>query len=218
MALKGMMTTPLPQTTTSLEVTVVSGESVRLRSGRKLGRGAYAVVQTASSSAVTHVDEDGDCGGYPFWDEPVRVELPAGARAIDVEICRSNGNCGGGRGRGESVAAARVPVEDFSVGPPGHLHCLSYRLHDTGGMRGRNGIVNITVKRIGGEGGKAPKSEASCSSSLPAPAMGKVVDGAGASGSGSCCAVGDPAAGVVIGYPVGIDFSGAGHAGGKGGV
>ncbi|KAK3129653.1 hypothetical protein QOZ80_6BG0482880 [Eleusine coracana subsp. coracana] len=218
MALKGMtmprpshlMAQPQP---TSLEVTVVSGESVRLRSGRKLGRGAYAVVQTASSSAITHIDEDGDCGGYPFWDEPVRVELPAGARAIDVEICRSSG------GRGESVAAARVPVEDFSVGPPGYLHCLSYRLHDTGGMRGRNGIVNITVKRIVGEG-KAPAAEGKMM-----PAMGKPVGDAGASGSGSCYDHGKPiaavppaAAGVVIGYPVGIDFSVAGHAGGKGGV
>jgi hypothetical protein len=204
MALKAM---PMPHAATSLEVTVVSGESVRLRSGRALGRGAYAVVQTGSSSAVTHVDKDADCGGYPYWDEAVRVELPAGARGIDVEICRSSS----GGGRGESVAAVRVPVADFSVGPPGHLHCLSYRLHDTGAMRGRNGIVNITVKRLGGK------------ASVPAPVVGKAVD-AGASGSGSsssCYGAGDQgtvaAAGVAIGYPVGIDFfSATGHAGGKG--
>ncbi|GJM99314.1 hypothetical protein PR202_ga16404 [Eleusine coracana subsp. coracana] len=149
----------------------------------------------------------------------MRVVLPAGARAIDVEICRSSGK--GGGARGESVAAARVPVEDFSVGPPGYLHCLSYRLHDTGGMRGRNGIVNITVKRIGDEG-KASAAEGK-PPVMPA-AMGKPVGDAGASGSGSCYDHGKPVAavpaapGVVIGYPVGIDFSGAGHAGGKGGV
>jgi hypothetical protein len=194
MALKAM-----PYAATSLEVTVVSGESVQLRSGR----GAYAVVQTGSSSAVTHVDRDADCGGYPYWDEALRVELPTGARWIDVEICRSSS----GGGRGESVAAVRVPVADFSVGPLGYLHCLSYRLHDTGAKRGRNGIVNITVKRLGGK---------AC---VPAPVVGKAVDAdASGSGSSSCYGAGDqgtvPAAGVAIGYPVGIDFSATGHAGG----
>ncbi|XP_062194579.1 uncharacterized protein LOC133897773 [Phragmites australis] len=201
MAHKGI-TTP-----TTLEVTVVSGESILVRSGRALGCGAYAVVHIASSFARTSVDEDADCNGYPYWAEAVRVALPAGARGLDVEICRSQSG-----DRVESVAAARVPVEDFTVGQLGHLHCLSYRLFDTGrGLRRRNGIVNITVKRLdGGEGGVPPAK-------APLPATHKAVDSSPGM-SGSCCGVAadqeKPAAGVVIGYPVG--FSATGHADGKG--
>jgi hypothetical protein len=43
------------------------------------------------------------------------------------------------------VVRRHVPVAGFSVGPSGHLHCLIYRLHDTGGMHGRN----ITAKMLG---------------------------------------------------------------------
>jgi hypothetical protein len=53
----------------------------------------------------------------------LRVTVSDRATAIDVEIYRRKSD-----GRAESVAATRVPVADFSVGPPGHLHCLSYRL------------------------------------------------------------------------------------------
>ncbi|XP_062199577.1 BON1-associated protein 2-like [Phragmites australis] len=192
MAYKGTM--PMPPMT--LEVTVVSGESVRVRSGRALGGGAYAVVHTASSSARTHADEDGDCNGHPYWAEAVRVALPAGARALDVEICRAQSG-----GRVESVAEARVPVEDFTVGPPGHLHCLSYRLFDTGGLRRRNGIVNITVKRLDGAAPAEGKALV--------PATGKAAD-SGPGTSGSCCGVAAdqgktaPPTGVVMGYPVGF--------------
>ncbi|KAJ1290505.1 hypothetical protein BS78_02G249100 [Paspalum vaginatum] len=187
---------PAPQMT--LEVTVVSGEGVRVPSGRPLCHGAYAVVHTASSSAPTRVDDDADCHGYPYWDQAVRVALPAGARWLDVEICRARG---GGRGRTESVAAARVPVEDFTVGPPGHLHCLSYRLFDSrSGVQRRNGIVNLTVKRIDGVRPAEGKARV--------PAAGKAVDYAGGSASGgSCCGAaaeqGKPSApaGTVMGYP-----------------
>ncbi|WVZ65631.1 hypothetical protein U9M48_014961 [Paspalum notatum var. saurae] len=199
MAHKGTAMPLAPQM--ALEVTVVSGEGVRVPSGRPLSRGAYAVVRTASSSAPTRVDDDADCHGYPYWDEAVRVALPAGARWLDVEICRARGGGGAGGGRAEPVAAARVPVEDFSVGPPGHLHCLSYRLFNSAcGVQRRNGIVNITVKRIDGV--------------LPAARLtaagGKAVDyyaAGSASSGGSCCVAaaeqGKPAApvGTVMGYP-----------------
>ncbi|CAD6224139.1 unnamed protein product [Miscanthus lutarioriparius] len=191
----------------TLEVKVVNGEDVRVPSGRPLCHGAYAVVHTPSSSAPTRVDQDPDCHGYPYWDEAVRVALPAGARWLDVEICRAHG---GGGGRSETVAAARVPVEDFTVGPPGHLHCLSYRLFGSaarGMMQRRNGIVNITVKRLDGV---APLPAEGKAAMFSPPATGKAVDAAGASGSGSCCGAaaveqGKPAApaGAVMGYPVG---------------
>ncbi|KAG0544548.1 hypothetical protein BDA96_02G285000 [Sorghum bicolor] len=189
----------------TLEVTIVSGEDVRVPSGRPLCHGAYAVVHTPSSSAPTRVDQDPDCHGYPHWGEAVRVALPAGARWLDVEICRAHAG-----GKSETVAAARVPVEDFTVGPPGHLHCLSYRLFgsaERGMMRRRNGIVNITVKRLDGVAPLPAEGKAV----FPPAATGKaVVDAAGASGSGSCCGAaaveqGKPAApaGAVMGYPVG---------------
>ncbi|CAN6205268.1 unnamed protein product [Urochloa humidicola] len=201
MARKG---SAMPMSSTmTLEVTVVSGEGVRVASGRPLCRGAYAVVHTGAASATTRVDDDADCHGFPYWSEAVRVAFPAGAPALDVEICRARG---GGR-PAEPVAAARVPVEDFTVGPPGHLHCLSYRLFDSGccGVRRRNGIVNITVKRLDG----APPPAEGKKAAMPGVA-GKGVDAAGTSGSGVSCAgaaaaEGKPAApaGAVMGYPLG---------------
>lgn len=198
MGRKGCLAMPMPSMT--LEVTVVSAEAVRVPSGRPLCHGAYAVVRTAASAAPTRVDDDADCHGFPYWAEAVRVVLPAGAPALDVEICRARG---GGR-PAEPVAAARVPVEDFTVGPPGHLHCLSYRLFDSGCCGRRNGIVNITVKSLDGAPGVAAGKAAAV------PVSGKAVDTAGPSGSGASCSaaaagLGKPAApaGAVMGYPLG---------------
>ncbi|XP_037441685.1 BON1-associated protein 2-like [Triticum dicoccoides] len=142
----------------TLEVTVLSAEKVV--TGwlwrRPLDRDAFAAVNTDSSSARTGFnDEDGDCNGYPYWGEAVRVTVPKQSRTIDVEIYRQRGD-----GRQEFVAAALVPVADFRAGPPGHLHCLSYRLFDTGlMMKTRNGIVNITVKRLDGAQASATAGE-----------------------------------------------------------
>ncbi|XP_003576757.1 BON1-associated protein 2 [Brachypodium distachyon] len=210
---------------TTVEVTVVSAEEVVLGGSgalrrRPLSGGAYAAVHTMSSAARTRVDDEdgGDCNGYPYWGEAVRVKVPAWSSAIDVEICRTRGD-----GRVESVASARVPVADFGVGPPGHLHCLSYRLFDSGSrMTSRNGVVNIRVKRLDGcappgaiEGKLAGNGKAA-------------VDGdcgtSGGSGGGSCCGVNvaeqgkvqSAPAGVVMGFPVG--YSADGQASGKGTV
>jgi hypothetical protein len=206
MSHKAAATMPVATPPMTLEVKVVNGEDVRVPSGRPLCHGAYAVVHTPSSSAPTRVDQDPDCHGYPYWGEAVRVALPAGARWLDVEICRAHAG-----GMSEPVAAARVPVEDFTVGPPGHLHCLSYRLFGSaarGMMQRRNGIVNITVKRLDGV---APLPAEGKAMFPPAAAGPKArVDAGGASGSGSCCGAaaveqGKPAApaGAVMGYPVG---------------
>ncbi|KAI4989294.1 hypothetical protein ZWY2020_036611 [Hordeum vulgare] len=135
----------------TLEVTVVSAEGVFtgwLRR-RPLDRRAFAAVNTDSSSTRTGFNDEDvgrDADGYPCWGEAVCVTVPERTRTIDVEIYRQRGD-----GQYGHVAAALVPVADFSGGPPGHLHCLSYRMFDTGVMiHNRNGIVNITVKRLDG--------------------------------------------------------------------
>ncbi|CAM0952559.1 unnamed protein product [Alopecurus aequalis] len=211
---------PPPSPLTTLEVTVLSAEDVVLggTARRKpLDLGAYAVVHTDTAAARTREnDEASNCNGYAYWNEAVRVTVSGRAPAIDLEIYRRRSD-----GRDESVAAARVPVADFSTCPPGYLHCLSYRLFDSGSrLRTRNGIVNIRVKRLNGAA-PVPASESGKG--------GKAVDDA-ASGSGdSCCggvakeskvppasaAAAAPApAGAVMGYPVG--FNAAGQANGKG--
>uniref|UniRef100_A0A0D9XFV5 C2 domain-containing protein n=1 Tax=Leersia perrieri TaxID=77586 RepID=A0A0D9XFV5_9ORYZ len=192
-----------------LEVTVMSGEEVTIpTTGRPLGRCAFAVVRTPAVAASTHIDEDsyGDCNGYPYWKEAVAVSIPAGVSGFGVEICRRRSS-----GRVETVAAAFVPVGDFTVGPPGHLHCLSYRLFNAGEdgcrKRRRNGIVNITVRRTDvkyafpaaaavpiGEGKKGSVSAA-------AAAMN---GGASGSGGGSSCGAAAAPAGAAMGYPVGF--------------
>uniref|UniRef100_A0ACD5XUG3 Uncharacterized protein n=1 Tax=Avena sativa TaxID=4498 RepID=A0ACD5XUG3_AVESA len=208
--------------TLDLEVTVVSAEEVvlgvggtGLRKRKPLDRGAYAVVHTDTEAARTRAnDEDGNCNGYPYWGEKVHVKASERAAAIDVEICRVSSD-----GRKESVAAARVPVADFSCCPPGYLHCLSYRLFDSGSrMQTRNGIVNIRVRRLTGVAPPGSELEKG----------GKAVDDDAASGSGDSCCGGDakdgkmlsasaaaaPApAGVVMGYPVG--YNPGGQANGK---
>ncbi|XBH71515.1 uncharacterized protein [Aegilops tauschii subsp. strangulata] len=207
---------------TTLEVTVLSAEEVVLRELLRcpLDRGAYAVVHVERPDGGLYTDkpaprtgindEDGDCNGYPYWGEAVRVTLPAGVPVIHVVICRQSGD-----GSTDSVAAARVPVADFSVGPPGHLHCLSYRLLDTGSVtKRRNGIVNITVKRLDGaqargKGGKAVEEAASGTGD-------SCCGGVAEEGKVSAAATRAAPAGAVIGYPV--EFSAAGQANGKGSV
>ncbi|CAM0952557.1 unnamed protein product [Alopecurus aequalis] len=210
---------PPPSYLTTLEVTVLSAEEVVLGGTvrrKPLDQRAYAVVHTDTEAARTREnDEDGNCNGYPYWNETVRVTVSGRAAAIDVDIYRRRSD-----GRVESVASARVPVEDFTCCPPGYLHCLSYRLFDSGSrMKTRNGIVNIRVRRLTGAG-PVPPSEFGKG--------GKVVDDA-ASGSGDSCCGGSASkegkvpsasaatvapAGAVMGYPVGLNA--AGQANGKG--
>ncbi|XP_051184179.1 uncharacterized protein [Lolium perenne] len=209
---------PPPSPLTDLEVTVLSAEEVVLGGTvrrKPLDRGAYVVVHTDTAAARTRAnDEDGHCNGYPYWGEALRVTVSDRATAIDVEIYRRKSD-----GRAESVAATRVPVADFSVGPPGHLHCLSYRLYDSGSRMGtRNGVINIRVKRLSGA---APTKELGKG--------GKTVDDAASGSDGSCCGgvakegkvpsaavagVAAAPAGVVMGFPVG--FNAAGQPNGKG--
>ncbi|KAE8801728.1 BON1-associated protein 2-like [Hordeum vulgare] len=134
---------------TVLEVTELSAGKVAVGEffRRMLDRPAYAAVHAENSAVRTGVgSENGAGNGNIYWDEALRMTAPAGCKAIYLEIYCENLD-----GRHEPVAATRIPVRDFLVLPPGGLHRLSYRLFDTGPATGnKNGIVNMTVKRLDG--------------------------------------------------------------------
>ncbi|XP_028095786.1 BON1-associated protein 2-like [Camellia sinensis] len=164
-------------TSRSLEVTIISGENLRVDRTRPVKKNAFVVVRTDSSpiSQSTNLDIDG--GSYPTWNQTLLVDMPVHARFLNVDVqCRSNSG-------DKVVGTARIPASDFAGGyfPENYLHFLSYRLRDSGGER--NGIVNVSVrvKLPEGSGRVAASSAAtSCSQSRPwmgVPAAGKVSDG-----------------------------------------
>lgn len=131
---------------TLLEIIIISAEDLRVgRHGRPVQKDAFVTVRTGpSDAAATAPDRDG--GSCPAWNERLLVGLPSSARSILIEV-----GCGK-RHRGTvPVAAAAVPVAEFSHGPAGFLHLLSYRLRDGEGRR--NGIVNFSVRRVVKTGG-----------------------------------------------------------------
>ncbi|XP_057497682.1 BON1-associated protein 2-like [Actinidia eriantha] len=126
-------------TSRALEVTVISGEGLRLDRRRPVKKNAFAVVRTNSRiSRTTKTDIDG--GSYPTWNEKIVVDFPSQARFLTLEVhCKTNS--------GEKVVGtARIPATDFSGGyfPDNYLHFLSYRLRD--GKGERNGIINLSVR------------------------------------------------------------------------
>ena len=160
-------------TSRSLEVTIISGENLRVDRTRPVKKNVFVVVRTDSSpiSQSTNLDIDG--GSYPTWNQTLLVDMPVHARFLNVDVqCRSNSG-------DKVVGTARIPASDFAGGyfPENYLHFLSYRLRDSGGER--NGIVNLSVRVKVPEGsGRVAASSAStsCSQSLPwtgAPAAGK---------------------------------------------
>ncbi|CAL5397901.1 unnamed protein product [Camellia sinensis] len=165
-------------TSRSLEVTIISGENLRVDRTRPVKKNPFVVVRTDSSpiSQSTNLDIDG--GSYPTWNQTLLVDMPVHARFLNVDVqCRSNFG-------DKIVGTVRIPASDFAGGylPENYLHFLSYRLRDSGGER--NGIVNLSVrvKVPAGSGRVAAASSAStsCSQSRPwmgVPAAGKVSGG-----------------------------------------
>ncbi|XP_028064927.1 BON1-associated protein 2-like [Camellia sinensis] len=164
-------------TSRSLEVTIISGENLRVDRTRPVKKNAFVVVRTDSSpiSQSTNLDIDG--GSYPTWNQTLLVDMPVHARFLNVDVqCRSNSG-------DKVIGTARIPASDFAGGyfPENYLHFLSYRLRDSGGER--NGIVNLSVRVKVPEGsGRVAASSAatSCSQSRPwmgVPAAGKVSGG-----------------------------------------
>ncbi|KAL2511393.1 BON1-associated protein 2 [Abeliophyllum distichum] len=146
------------ETTSSrtLEITVISGEDLRVNR-RKLGKkNAFVTVQTGSSR-TTKIDTDG--GSYPVWNEKLVMELPMHARFITVDV-----QCKAYSGGNKLIGTARIPVSDFSGGylPDNYLSILSYRLRDVNGEK--NGIINLSVKVKGPE-------NTSCAASCSRPWM-----------------------------------------------
>lgn len=122
-----------------VEITVISGEDLRVNSRRPVKKNAFAVVRTDSKNyQMTRVDTEG--GSYSTWNEKLVMNLPAHARFLTVEVhCKTSSG-------DRVIGTARVPVSDFSGGstPESYLHFLSYRLRDDKGER--NGIVNLSVR------------------------------------------------------------------------
>ncbi|KAI6707598.1 hypothetical protein NL676_010560 [Syzygium grande] len=131
--------------TRSLEVTVISGEDLRIND-RPIKNNAFVTVKAdsrGSSSLQDSTKPDARSESYPYWDEKLHVDLPAGSRHVVVEVCRRSSAAGD-----QLVGTAWIPVSDF-VGdytPENYLHFLSYRLRDAKGLR--NGIINISVRVV----------------------------------------------------------------------
>ncbi|XP_010040910.2 BON1-associated protein 1 [Eucalyptus grandis] len=144
----------------SLEVTIISGEDLRIND-RPIKNNAFVTVKadsccSPSSQDSTKPDAQGE--SYPYWDGKLRVELPAGSRYIVVEVCRRSFSTGD-----KLVGTAWIPVSDFigDYTPENYLHFLSYRLRDAKGLR--NGIINISVRVVS----SSYKGTSSCSSRPP---------------------------------------------------
>ncbi|XP_057980459.1 BON1-associated protein 2-like [Malania oleifera] len=132
---------PSPPSSSSLrtlEITVISGEGLRL-GGRRKAKNAFVTIRTDHyNSRTTRVDPEG--GSHPSWNEKLVVDLPVHSRFVTVAV-----QCRAGSGT-RPVGTALIPATDFFGGytPENYLHFLSYRLRDPTGVR--NGIINISVR------------------------------------------------------------------------
>ncbi|KAK3428722.1 BON1-associated protein 1 [Eucalyptus grandis] len=144
----------------SLEVTIISGEDLRIND-RPIKNNAFVTVKansrcSPSSQDSTKPDARGE--SYPYWDEKLHMELPTGSRYVVVEVRRRSSSAGD-----KLVGTAWIPVSDFigDYTPENYLHFLSYRLRDAKGLR--NGIINISVRVAS----SSYKGTSSCSSRQP---------------------------------------------------
>ncbi|XP_078174085.1 BON1-associated protein 2-like [Carex rostrata] len=129
----------------TLEITVISAED--LRQGRHhLGRGTFVTVRSGPSVVSTTASIE-DSHNYPLWNERLHIREPSHGGWIQVDVTKRKH---GDASNAVHVAGVKVPLSDFSYGPAGYKHFLSYRLRDQEG-RG-NGIVNLCVRRLGGNG------------------------------------------------------------------
>jgi hypothetical protein len=130
----------------TLEITVISAED--LRQGRHhLGRGAFVTIRSGPAAVSTTSDTE-DTHGYPLWNERLHVREPSHGGWIQVDVSKKRH--GDPTSNPVHVAGAKVPLSDFSYGPAGYKHFLSYRLRDQEGRD--NGIVNLCVRRLGRNG------------------------------------------------------------------
>ncbi|KAK1418712.1 hypothetical protein QVD17_27858 [Tagetes erecta] len=127
-------------TSRTLELTIISGESISHPGKRPIKKNAYVTINTESNNEQLSTALDADNGSYPYWSQKFIVDMPMHATFFTLEV-----RCRNGSGD-QAVASARVPVSDFTrwCFPNSYLHFLSYRLRDRYGER--NGIINFSVK------------------------------------------------------------------------
>ncbi|KAI6707599.1 hypothetical protein NL676_010561 [Syzygium grande] len=129
----------------SLEVTVISGEDLRIND-RPIKNNAFVAVKADSCGSPSLQDStkpDALSESYPYWDEKLHLDLPAGSRYLVIEVYRRSSVA-----RDRLIGTAWIPVSDFigDYTPENYLHFLSYRLVDAKGLR--NGIINISVRVV----------------------------------------------------------------------
>jgi hypothetical protein len=124
-----------------LEITIISAEDLR-RGQHHLGRGAFVTIR--SGLAIVSTTSTDDAHGYPLWNERLHIRENSHSGWIQVDV--SKRRHGDPTSNPVHVAGVKVPLSDFSYGPVGYEHFLSYRLRDQEG-RG-NGIVNLCVRRL----------------------------------------------------------------------
>ncbi|XP_043718057.1 BON1-associated protein 2-like [Telopea speciosissima] len=182
--------------TRSLEITILSAEGIRL-DGRSVKQNAFVIVRTDPLNQVsTRMDSEG--GSNPSWNEKLEpLSLPNSALFITVEV-QSKTSSGM-----RTVGTATISVSEFigNYTPPQYLHYLSYRLRDRKGER--NGIINLSLKTVGGGSGQ------NCFGLAAPPSLGIVAahenHSKNGSTSGSGTAIGIPvpyAYGYGLGYGV----------------
>ncbi|XP_078174086.1 BON1-associated protein 2-like [Carex rostrata] len=137
----------------TLEITVISAEDLR-QGCHHLGQGAFITVRSGPSVVSTTASTE-DTRNYPSWNERLHIREPSHGGWIQVDVSKRKQ---GDASNAVHIANVKVPLSDFSYGPVGYKHFLSYRLRDQEG-RG-NGIVNLCVRRLEENGEKQFKGEA----------------------------------------------------------
>ncbi|XP_056160609.1 BON1-associated protein 2-like [Syzygium oleosum] len=152
-----------------LEVTVISGEDLRIND-RPIKNNAFVTVKADCGSPWSHDSTKPDDQGesYPYWDEKLHVDLPAGSRHLVVEVLRRSSSAGD-----RPVGTAWIPVSDFIY--TNYARFLSYRLRDAKGLR--NGIINISVRVVSSSCKESLSCKGCSSSSSPSvPEFGMPAD------------------------------------------
>jgi len=165
----------------TLEITVISGENVRVKED------AYVVVRAESLNCCTTRTAKDDGTNFLSWNEKFLLEVPVHARSITFEV-----QCSKFMGF-RPLGVARIAASDFLGGaavPENQLQQLSYGLRDWEGKR--NGVIHFAVRVAP----PAPPVEECLK-----PAVGQAVTGMGC-GDRDRIKVGGKSKGVVVGVPL----------------
>ncbi|KAK7292603.1 hypothetical protein RJT34_15456 [Clitoria ternatea] len=125
----------------TLEITVISGENIRVDQSSKV----YVVVRAESLSCCTTkmVNKEEEGGDVLAWNEKFMLRVPSHAKSITFEV-----QCQKYKGV-RPIGVARIALSDF-VGGNIHNHTclqmLSYGLRDSDGRR--NGVIHFSVKVV----------------------------------------------------------------------